>query len=75
MSEEKESINHERLDALQTWAPQLKVEPTCAAEFEALRRIPKHSIAQDRRVQHLEYHLDRGDTICECYEKVANINV
>jgi hypothetical protein len=67
-------INHKRLDEVLTWAPQLQVEATCAAEFEALRRVGKPGEAQRRRMEHLEKHLDRGDVICECYETVTSID-
>lgn len=63
-------MNHERLDAVLTWAPQLKVADTCSAEFEALRKIEKQSRTQRRRAEHLERHLDAKEDVCDCYEKV-----
>lgn len=62
-------IAHDRLDAVLNWTVVLQVENKCEAEFDALRRLPKISGRQRRRISHLEKHLDAGDVICECYEK------
>lgn len=45
-------------------------EPNCQEEFDIIRRRgPKLSMAQVKRMQHLENHLDAGDVICNCYKE------
>lgn len=62
-------INHNRLDQITNWSPVLGCEPTVAEEFEALRKFAKRSRGQQRRIEHLERHLDAGELICDCYEE------
>lgn len=62
--------NQRRIDQVTNGSCLLKCEPTAAAEFEALRKIPKLGRGQARRIKHLERHLDAGELICDCYEKL-----
>lgn len=60
LSKEILNIMVERLDQQMTNAE-------CATEFESLRRSgPKLSMAQVRRMDHLQAHLDRYEMYCTC---------
>lgn len=69
MKTRKDAVNHERLDQVLSWAYQVGSGTTTAEEFEGLRRLDKLSLAQWRRMQHLERHLDAEELVCDCYER------
>lgn len=61
-------IDHDRLDQILSWAPQVCEGDGVAEKFEGLRRLgAKLSRSQARRAAHLERHLDAGVLVCDCF--------